>query len=511
MGIAGVLDSGQKRLQELGYKQELQRDLSVISNFAFSFAIISILTGVTTLFNTGLTYGGTISMVYGWLITGFFTMFVGLSMAEICSAFPTSGGLYFWSSQLSGPKWGPFASWITGWYWAVTCSVDYSLAQLIQVIILLSTSGKTSLNKYEVIGIHGGILFLHALINSLQIHWLSYLGTLGAAWNIIGVFVLIILIPAVAIERQSASFVFTSFDTSNVVGIDSKPYIFLLGLLMSQYTITGYDASAHMSEETKSSDTNGAYGILSAIGISILVGWGYILGLTFVVIDLTHLLDPTNESGGYAIAQVFYEVFNGRYGTGTGGIVCLGIPAFAVFFCGMSSVTSNSRMVYAFSRDGAVPLSRFWHKVNGQEVPLNAVWLSALVAFIFALPSLGSLVAFQAMVSIATIGLYISYALPIFFRITIARKTFVPGPFNLGRYSLFIGWVAVAWVVVITVLFCLPVAYPVNKSSLNYTPVAVGGVFVLVLLYWALSARRWFKGPLVNLDESARDQKLAQL
>lgn len=393
----------------------------------------------------------------------------------------------------------------------MTCSVDYSLAQLIQVIILLSTSGKTSLNKYEVIGIHGGILFLHALINSLQIHWLSYLGTLGAAWNIIGVFVLIILIPAVAIERQSASFVFTSFDKSNVVGIHSQPYIFLLGLLMSQYTITGYDASAHMSEETKSSDTNGAYGILSAIGISILVGWGYILGLTFVVIDPTHLLDPTNESGGYAIAQVFYDVFNGRYGTGTGGIVCLGIPAFAVFFCGMSSITSNSRMVYAFSRDGAVPLSRFWHKVNGQEVPLNAVWLSALIAFIFALPSLGSLVAFQAMVSIATIGLYISYALPIFFRITIARKTFVPGPFNLGKYSLFIGWVAVAWVVVITVLFCLPVAYPVNKSSLNYTPVAVGGVFVLVMLYWALSARRWFKGPLVNLDESVRDQKLAQL
>jgi amino acid transporter len=185
-----------------------------------------------------------------------------------------------------------------------------------------------------------------------------------------------------------------------------------------------------------------------------------------------------------------------------------------VTYRGSESVLSfvyEGRMVYAFSRDGAVPLSRFWHKVNGQEVPLNAVWLSALVAFVFALPSLGSLVAFQAMVSIATIGLYISYALPIFFRITIARKTFVPGPFNLGKYSLFIGWVAVAWVVVITVLFCLPVAYPVNKSSLNYTPVAVGGVFVLVLLYWALSARRWFKGPLVNLDESARDQKLAQL
>jgi amino acid transporter len=89
---------------------------SVLSNFAFSFAIISILTGITTLFNTGLTYGGTISMVYGWLIVGGFTLFVGASMAEICSAFPTSGGLYYWSSQLAGPRWGPFASWITGWY-----------------------------------------------------------------------------------------------------------------------------------------------------------------------------------------------------------------------------------------------------------------------------------------------------------------------------------------------------------------------------------------------------------
>jgi amino acid transporter len=108
-------DTGQSRLEELGYKQELKRDLSVISNFAFSFAIISILTGVSTLYNTGLTYGGTTSMVYGWLFAGFFNSFVALSMGEICSAFPTSGGLYYWSYALSGPKWGPFASWMTGW------------------------------------------------------------------------------------------------------------------------------------------------------------------------------------------------------------------------------------------------------------------------------------------------------------------------------------------------------------------------------------------------------------
>jgi amino acid permease (GABA permease) len=393
----------------------------------------------------------------------------------------------------------------------VTCSVDFSLAQLLQVIILLGTGGQTDggylVSKYVVIAMHFGILFLHALINSVSIHWLSYLGTIAAGWNILGVFVLIVLIPAVATQRQTATSVFTTFNKPTGVGIDSSPYIFLLGLLMSQYTITGYDASAHMSEETKSSDKNGAYGILSAITISIIVGWGYILGLAFVVVDPTALLDTTNDAGGYAIAQIFYSTFKTRYGSGAGGIVCLLIVAVAIFFCGMSSITSNSRMVYAFSRDGAMPLSNVWHKVNRQEVPLNAVWFSAFVAFCMALTSLGSLVAFQAMVSIATIGLYISYALPILFRITIGRSSFRPGPFNLGRYSLFVGWVAVLWVVTITVLFCLPVIYPVTESTLNYTPVAVGGVFVLIMFSWLVSARKWFKGPQFNIDTSLQGNK----
>ncbi|PNT72363.1 hypothetical protein BRADI_2g43062v3 [Brachypodium distachyon] len=315
----------------------------------------------------------------------------------------------------------------------------------------------------------------------------------------LGVFVLMIAVPTVATERASAKFVFTHFNTDNSAGIQSNLYIFVLGLLMSQYTLTGYDASAHMTEETKNADRNGPIGIISAIGISIVVGWGYILGITFAVKDIPYLLSPDNEAGGYAIAEVFYLAFKSRYGSGVGGIVCLGIVAVAIYFCGMSSVTSNSRMAYAFSRDGAMPLSSVWHKVNKHEVPINAVWLSAFISLCMALPSLGSLVAFQAMVSIATIGLYIAYALPIFFRVTLARKYFVPGPFNLGRYGVAVGWVAVLWVVTITVLFSLPVTYPVTKDTLNYTPVAVGGLFILVLTSWVVSARHWFRGPVTNL------------
>ncbi|XP_048135945.1 amino-acid permease BAT1 homolog isoform X1 [Rhodamnia argentea] len=481
----------------------------VISNFAFSFSIISVLTGITTLYNSGLRYGGPASMVYGWFLAGLFTMLVGSSMAEICSAYPTSGGLYYWSAKLAGRKWAPFASWLTGWFnivgqWAVTASIDFSLAQLIQVIILLSTGGKNGggyeASKYVVIGFHGGILLLHAIMNSFPISVLSFFGQLAAAWNLLGVVVLMILIPCVAKERASAKFVFTYFNTDNGEGIDSRVYIFVLGLLMSQYTLTGYDASAHMTEETKNADKNGPKGIISSIGISIIFGWGYLVGITFAVTNIPYLLSDENDAAGYAIAEIFYLAFKSRYGSGVGGIICLGMVAVAIFFCGMSSVTSNSRMAYAFSRDGAMPFSSLWHQVNKQEIPINAVWLSAFISFCMALTSLGSIVAFDAMVSIATIGLYIAYALPIFFRVTLARKTFVPGPFNLGRYGVVVGWTAVLWVATISVLFSLPVAYPITKETLNYTPVAVGGLFILTVCSWVFSARHWFRGPITNID-----------
>ncbi|XP_021912206.1 amino-acid permease BAT1 isoform X2 [Carica papaya] len=503
------LPSDSARLKQLGYKQELNRSLSAIGNFSVTFSIVSVITGLTTMYGTGLTYGGTVTMIWGWPIIGMMTMMVGLSMAEICSAYPTSGGLYFWSSKLCGNDWGALASWFTGWFnivgqWAVTTSVDFSLAQLIQVIILLSTGGKNGggyeASKYVVIGFHGGILFLHAAINSLPISVLSFFGQLAAAWNLVGVMVLMILIPSVATERASAKFVFTHFNTDNGDGISSKAYIFVLGLLMSQYTLTGYDASAHMTEETKSADKNGPKGIISSIGISIIFGWGYLLGITFAVTNIPFLLSEDNDAGGYAIAEIFFLAFKNRFGSGVGGVICLGVVAVAIFFCGMSSVTSNSRMAYAFSRDGAMPFSSFWHKVNNQEVPINAVWLSAFISFCMALTSLGSIVAFQAMVSIATIGLYIAYALPIFFRVTLARKSFVPGPFNLGRYGILVGWVAVLWVVTISVLFSLPVAYPITAQTLNYTPVAVGGLLTLTVFSWIFSARNWFRGPITNIN-----------
>ncbi|KAG0610523.1 hypothetical protein M758_7G072100 [Ceratodon purpureus] len=312
---AAAMDSGEKRLRDLGYKPELRRTLSVLSNFAFSYAVLCIVAGITVVFNIALTYGGTVSLVWGWFVVGFFTLCVGASMAEICSAYPTSGGLYFWSAQLAGPKWKPFASWVTGWFnvvgqWAVSCVSTFACVQILQVIVLLATGGVNGggyvLNKNQAVGIHGALLVSIGLLNSLPIQILDYVGLFAVAWNVVGAFVLVIVIPSVALQRNSASFVFTSFNVDSGLGVPSKPYLFLIGLLAGQFTLSGFDASAHLTEETKASDRNGAYGILGSIIISLLVGYAYILALCFTAVNPAALLDPGNDAGGYAVAQIFY-------------------------------------------------------------------------------------------------------------------------------------------------------------------------------------------------------------
>uniref|UniRef100_R7W6F3 Putative amino-acid permease n=1 Tax=Aegilops tauschii TaxID=37682 RepID=R7W6F3_AEGTA len=393
MAVAiSVARADRARMHQLGYKQELKRGLSVVSNFEFSFSLISVLTGVTSTNNTGLRSGVPASMTLGWLVVASFNGCVALSMAEICSAYPTSGGLYYWSAKLAGGKWASLASWVTGWFnivgqWASTTSVDFSLAQLLQVIILLGTGGAQGggyrASKYVVLAIYGFILVLHGLINSLPIHWLSWFGKFGAFWNAAGVFVLAILIPAVANERASVEFIFTQFNTDNGMGVHGKALHSSCGVVDEPILCHWlYDTSAHMTEETKNADRSGPIGIITSVSLATIIRWVYLVALTSIVTDIPYLLSADNDAGSYAIAQALYNTFHQRYGRGVGGLACLGVVAIAMFLCGVACITSNSRMGYAFSRDGAMPYSHMWYQVSK---PLNVVWLSIVVAFTMAL------------------------------------------------------------------------------------------------------------------------------
>ena len=482
--------SDEEELHRLGYAQELLRRMSGFSNFAVSFTIISILSGCLTLYGYGMNTGGPGAIVWGWPIVGIMTLFVGLAMAEVCSSYPTAGGLYYWSAKLAKRNAAAW-SWFTGWFnflgqVAVTAGIDFGAAFFINAFLNLTLGLGTA--HWETIVIFAIVLSVHGLLNQFGIRLVALLNDVSVWWHIAGVLLIVLVLTIVPSHHQSASFVFTS--TFNGTGWHSLFYVLLLGLLLAQYTFTGYDASAHMTEETHQAATAGPRGVVMSIVVSLFAGWILLVGLTFAIQNYSGEL---GSATGVPPAQIFIDAV-GR----TGGELLLLVAIGAQLFCGMSSVTANSRMIYAFSRDGALPGSATWHRVNKRtRTPTNAIWLAAAGALILGLPYLWNGTAYAAVTSIAVIGLYIAYVLPTFLRLR-QGENFERGPWHLGRWSYLVGWIAVIWVVFITILFMLPTVSPITKADFNYTIVAVAAVLGFAGIYWLVSAKNWFTGPKVQ-------------
>jgi len=484
------LSSDEETLHALGYAQELRRRMSGFSNFAVSFTIISILSGCLTLYGYGMNTGGPAIIIWGWPIVGIMTLMVGLAMAEVCSSFPTAGGLYYWSAKLArrnGPAW----SWFTGWFnflgqVAVTAGIDFGAAFFINTLLNMQWSVSTA--HWVTILIFAIVLAVHGLLNQFGIKLVSLLNDVSVWWHITGVLLIVAVLVFVPSRHASASYVFTS--TFNATGWHSTFYVLLLGLLLAQYTFTGYDASAHMTEETHNAARSGPRGIVSSIVVSLFAGWILLIGITFAI-QKAHYTDYTGAL--VPPAQIFATAIGD-----TGAKLLLLVAIGAQLFCGMSSVTANSRMIYAFSRDGALPGSGLWHQVNKRtRTPTNAIWLAAVGALILGLPYLWNSSAYAAVTSIAVIGLYIAYVLPTFLRLR-QGASFQRGPWHLGRWSYPIGIIAVIWVVFITILFMLPVDSPITVDNFNYTVVAVVVVLGFATIYWLVSAKNWFTGPKVQ-------------
>jgi len=363
--VGGVHTSDEAELARMGYKQELKRNLTLLQNFGVSFSIISIITGVCSLFLFGLTTGGPGVMVWGWIVVSFFTMLIGLAMAEICSAHPTSGGPYFWAAMISSPQSAPFASWVTGWFnllgqVAITTGVAFACANFISTAATIGTNYQPSARK--TIGIYAAVIVTQGTINTFGVRILKYLNNISVWWHALGTTSLVIAVLAAAPKHQSAKFVFQTFiDRTGQDGVGwsqraSPAYVAVIGILMAQYTMTGFDASAHMTEETRNAAMSGSIGIITSIGVSALLGWFLILGLLFSIQDYDSTISsPT----GQPVAQIFLDTVGEK-----GAIVLMVIVIGAMFWCGTFAVTSNSRMMYAFCRDGAVPGSKFFYKVD---------------------------------------------------------------------------------------------------------------------------------------------------
>jgi amino acid transporter len=512
------LGDDERRLAELGYKQELHRSWSGFSNFAISFSIISILAGCFTTFGQAWNNGGPIAISIGWPVISAFILVIGLCMSELVSAFPTSGGIYWWASRLGGAKAGYYTGWLNliGLI-AIIASVAYGAAIFLNTFIdLFSDSYSSSfLGGNALSQQFFWFIVLMALVTAINIfssHLLAVINNVSVWWHVAGAAIVVLVLVFGPKSHQSLSFVFTDrinnsgFGDGTTSGLTFWLYVLPLGFLLTQYTITGYDASAHLSEETQGAANQAARGIWQSIFYSAIGGWILLLSFVFAATDLNAINASDNPYGpGSALAVLASALSPGLFK------LVVFISMTGQIYCSTACMTSTSRMIFAFSRDGAVPGARLWARVNANGTPRNAVLAAAVAGVVLTLPALykapnGAPVAFYAVVSIGVIGLYAAFAIPIWYRWR-AGASFPPGPWTLGARYKWMCLLAVGEIVVTSVYFLLPftpAGWPGNAdftwTAVNYTPIVVLGALLAIWIGWHLSAKHWFTGPKRTVD-----------
>ena len=509
-----LLNEDERQLAQLGYSQELDRSWSGFSNFAISFSIISILAGCFTSFGLGWNNGGPAAIAWGWPILAAFILLIGFCMSELVSAFPTSGGIYWWAAKLGGPKAGYYTGWLNlvGLI-AILASVAYGSATFLDLTLgTLSENWLAGYSLKRVFVMFLIILVVVAVINIFSSHLLAVINNISVWWHVAGAATVIAILIFIPEHHASVGDVFTkTVNNSGMWGGATSGFGWLLLVLpisaiLTQYTITGYDASAHLSEETKSAAGAAAKGIWRSIFYSAIGGWILLLTFLFAVQDA----DGVSKAGG-AVASIFSQALTSKWAAAV-----LFISTAGQLFCTTACQTSASRMLFAFSRDRAVPGHQLWSRVNSRRVPANAVIVTAVIAAIITLPALVPVdingapvpIAFFAVVSIGVVGLYLAFAVPIYYRWK-AGDSFPVGSWNIGNHYRWMAPLALAEIIITSIVAMFPTALggvPWDPSFewkfVNYTPLLVGGTFILLWIYWHVSVKKWFTGPVRQVDET---------
>ena len=495
------VDDDEQYLRSLGYGQQLFREMGGFSNFAISFSIISILTGAVLLYGYGLKFAGPIVNTVGWPLVSLFTLAVAASMAEIASAFPTAGGLYFWALRLGGRRWG----WITAWMnmiGQVTITAGINIGAAIYLIgAATSIFGLPARPLYTSwsfqVAVMAAIMVPQVLINIYGIRLTALLNNISVWWHIAGVAAITILLALFGKHHSDAAFLFSFLPTAQpetTIAIGAHTYpslllrivpalrgvyaaappllLFVVALLQAQWTYTGYDASAHVAEETKMARLNSAWGIFLSVAVSAVAGYIMLLVLTWCIPnrDLVHTsADPY---------PVLYIVAN-NLPRALADVIAV-IIGGAMWLCGSASVTSMARMWYAFARDDGMPGAALLKRVSGRRhTPVWAIVITSVLAVAVCLYA----AAYTVVTSISTITLYFAYVIPIWlnFRHRLPRDM---TPWSLGRFAPAINAIAIAWCLFIGVVFLLP-----PNELVLWTMVAL---LALMTVYWFAGARRRF-------------------
>ncbi|KAF8212888.1 amino acid/polyamine transporter I [Mycena galopus ATCC 62051] len=488
-------------LARMGYKQEFKRDFSRIELFGLFLTLDGVVQSIAAVLLFSIPYGGPVAMVWGWFTCCCFIVIVSLAMAELGSAAPTAGGLYYWTFMFSSPKYRKILCWLVGYvntasYISGMSSVDWSVATQIMAAANIGTDGAFVATNAQVYGVYCALLVIHAVMASLATKVIARLQHFFVFLNLALFLVVIIALPVATPKElhNSAAFAFGHFQNTSGWG---NGFAFILSFLAPAWTVGGYDTVVHISEEARNASRAVPFAMISETVLISVLGWivNIVLAL-YIGNDLDSII---GNPIGQPMATIFFNSF-GKAGT----LVIWALIIITLWMSGMDFLVAGSRQVFAFSRDQALPLSGWLYNINPQtKTPVHAVVFLAVMAILLGLLSFAGPLAISAVFTVLIACQYLCFTAPIIAR-WVGGQKFVPGPFNLGLLSAPVSFIASAYMIFIILVFMFPAIPGPTSHSMNYTVVVVGGTVILSLGYYFFpkyGGRYWFTGPVGTIGQ----------
>ncbi|EOD47364.1 putative amino acid permease protein [Neofusicoccum parvum UCRNP2] len=498
--LEGLTDADKALAAQFGYKPVFKREFGYLSTFSFAVSISGLFATVATTFSYPLTSGGASAAVWCWLISGAGCMCIACSVAELVSAYPTCGGLYYTVSRLAPREWVPSISWVDGWInllgqVAGVASSEYGSAQLLLAAISMATDFKWAASTGATVGVMAALTVICGLLNSLSTYWMEKMTKTYVIFHICILVSCCIALLAKTEPKHDADYVFTHVESTT--GWTPIGWSYLFGFLSVSWTMTDYDATAHITEEIDEPEIKAPWAISLAMAFTYIAGFLYNIVLAFCMGDpATILASPIEQP----VAQIFFQSL------GKAGGVFYTLCAFIIlqFVC-WTATQALARTVFAFSRDRLVPGAHLWTKIDRRTgTPIYAVWFSVFWCIAINLIGLGSYTAIAGVFNVCAIALDWSYIIPIACKLIFNK--FEPGPWNMGRFSTVVNAWACLWTLFVSIIFILPTARPTTAENMNWAVVYLVAIFVAAIAYWLFGGRKWYTGPLVETEVDGGDE-----
>ncbi|KAG5421942.1 GPT1 [Candida metapsilosis] len=501
------VDKDEAKVLAMGYKQELKREFSLWSLFGMSFSLLGLLPSVAATFNYQQLVIGMSPLP--WIIAIIFITSVALSLAEISSAFPCSAGAPYATSQLAPDRYKPFLSWFaywTNWFCQITGSPAVSSTCASLMLALYSFNSPTYTPKAgHVFGLSTGIQIVCGIMCSMPLKYVTKFCSFTAWCNVAFLIIVFVMILGGNQRMELNEGVTTKFNPNGVAwSLQNQTdwpqgLAFLISFLGVIWVMSGYDSPFHLAEECSNAAVAVPRAIVMTSVVGGVIGFFFMIAIAYTLVSISKVAeDPLGL--GQPFVSFMIQVMKHKL-----VVASTAFTAISSFFMSLNCLLTSSRVTFAYSRDGLLPGSKIWKTVNPvTHTPIYAVALNIIIGELLLLLKFAGDVAMGAIFSVGAIAAFISFTLPTLLKLTVARNTFKPGPWNLGKLSKPIGWLSVAFVTMMIPILCFPnvKGKHLHPEEMNWTVLVYFGPMLLVTIWYVVDAHKWYTGPRHILDEA---------